>query len=114
MRNSDGGFGALCDAAATFFLVVLCCLGGLLLVLFVRLLGGPRREPRAALLCWMLMVGGFLAGGLVGQWQWGREFERNRQRADGVIARLEAFRATRGEYPDSLEEAGVDTPVTIR
>jgi hypothetical protein len=113
MRNSGGGFWALCDAAATFVLAVLCCLGGLLLVLFVRLLGGRRREPRVALLCWMLMVGGFLAGGLVGQWKWGREFERNRQRAEGVIARLEAFRSTNGEYPVWVEEAGVDTPVTV-
>jgi hypothetical protein len=31
-----------------------------------------------------------------------------------VIARLEAFRSTSGEYPVGAEEAGVETPVAIR
>jgi hypothetical protein len=111
-RSQSGGLidgaalGSLCPA-------VPCGLVALLLVLALRRLGA-RRESLAALLGWLVMVGGFFAGGRVGQWVWDREFENNRRRAEGVIARLETFRADHGEYPARLEEAEVDTPVTIR
>jgi hypothetical protein len=111
-RNRRGGFDDF-DVIGLYCLAVPCGLVGLLLVLSLRPLGA-RRESLAALLGWMLMVGGLLAGGQVGQWVWDREFEDNRRRAEGVVTRLETFRANHGEYPAWLEEAEVDTPVVIR
>jgi len=112
-RNAGEGMDDI-GSFVTFCFAVPCALAAFLLVLSLRLLGTPRRDFLAALLCWMLLLGCLLAGSEMGRREWGREFERNRQRAADVIARLEEFRATNGEYPGSLEQAAVETPVTIR
>ncbi len=111
-RSQSGGLDDL-GATVNVCFAVPYGLVALLLVLLLRPLGA-RRESLAALLGWAVMVGGFLVGGKAGQWVWDREFENNRRRAEGVVARVEAFRADHGDYPASLEEAGVDTPVTVR
>jgi hypothetical protein len=109
MRYSDGAWGDVAAFQGAACIALPGSLVTLLLVLRLNRLGVPRRDYLAGLTCWVLMVGGFLAGGLAGRWQRGREFDANREEAEAVVGRLEAYRAERGEYPADLGAVGGGT-----